>query len=402
MTASTCRIERLVLPDALDSPDAGDFLDVGELCDALTLQTWGNLDRSTPPEARLQFWRDNAYRKIQLFFVRQDGRTAARSWIHFGLQENLGSAAVHVDVLEEFSGRGIGQALLRQVEELAAAAGRTILQGYTGHPAGFNPENHDATVSPATGTGALPAGARGVRFALKAGYRLEQVSRFSALDVRAHAASWDALDRVARATAGEDYELVSWTGRCPEEHAGQLAVLMSRMSTDVPTGGLSHDPEEWDVARVRHIDGTWQRAGLESLVAAARHRGSGELAAYSVLQLTPSKPWLADQDDTLVAAGHRATAWACSSRSATSAACSRNTRPWNALSPSTRRKTATCSPSTLRPVSGQPASTANGSGASTPPAGRRSGPAHVGRWNAGANRHMLAVETLLVPGIRYP
>ncbi|WP_226760313.1 hypothetical protein [Arthrobacter sp. SO3] len=106
MTAATCRIERLLLPDALDSPDAGDFLEVGELCDALTLQTWGNLDRSTPPAARLQFWRDNAYRKILLFFVRQDGRMAARSWVRFGLQENLGSATVHVDVLEKFSRRG--------------------------------------------------------------------------------------------------------------------------------------------------------------------------------------------------------------------------------------------------------------------------------------------------------
>ncbi|MDN4643612.1 GNAT family N-acetyltransferase [Arthrobacter sp. PsM3] len=305
MTAATCRIERLVLPDALDSPDAGDFLEVGELCDALTLQTWGNLDRSTPPEARLQFWRDNAYRKIQLFFVRQDGRMAARSWVRFGLQENLGSATVHVDVLEQFSGRGIGQALLRHAEALAAAAGRTILQSYTEHPAGFDPEDHGANVRSATGAGALPAGARGVRFALKAGYRLEQVSRFSALDVRAHAASWDALEREALAKAGEDYELVSWTGRCPEEHTGQLAVLMSRMSTDAPTGDLSYGPEMWDVARVRHVEDTWRRSGLASLVAAARHCGSGELAAYSVLQLTPSKPRLGDQDDTLVAAGHR-------------------------------------------------------------------------------------------------
>ena len=32
---------------------------------------------------------------------------------------------------------------------------------------------------------------------------------------------------------------------------------------------------------------------------------SGELAAYSVLELAPGKPWLADQDDTLVAASHR-------------------------------------------------------------------------------------------------
>jgi GNAT superfamily N-acetyltransferase len=305
VTAAPYRIERLVLPAALDSADAGNFLEVGALCDALTLQTWGNLDRSTPPQARLQFWRDNAYREIQHFFVRQDRRMAARSWIRFELRENLGSAFVHVDVLEEFSGRGIGRALLRHAEALAAAAGRSILQSYTEHPAGPDPDIRDATVRPATGTGALPADARGVRFALQAGYRLEQVSRFSALDVRAHAASWDALEREALAAAGEDYELVSWTGRCPEELAGQLAVLMSRMSTDAPTGDLSYDPEDWDVARVRHVEDTWQRAGLESLVAAARHRGSGELAAYSVLQLTPSKPWLGDQDDTLVAAGHR-------------------------------------------------------------------------------------------------
>lgn len=305
MTAATYRIERLTVPDSLESPDAADFLGVGELCDALTLETWGNLDRATPPAARLQFWRDNDYRQVQLFFVRQDGRMAARSWVRCEVRENLRSAMVHVDVLGEFSGRGIGQALLRHAEELAAAAGRTILQSYTEHPAGFDPDDRDTTVGPATGSGAVPADARGVRFALKAGYRLEQVSRFSALDVPAHAASWDALERDARSTAGEAYELLSWTGHCPDEHAEQFGVLMSRMSTDVPTGELRYDPERWDVARVRHVEDTWRRAGLVSLVAVARHRGSGELAAYSVLQLTPSKPWLADQDDTLVAAGHR-------------------------------------------------------------------------------------------------
>jgi hypothetical protein len=80
---------------------------------------------------------------------------------------------------------------------------------------------------------------------------------------------------------------------------------MSRMSTDAPTGALSYEPETWDVARVRHVEDTWRRAGLSSLVAAARHRATGELAAYTVLQVAADKPWLASQDDTLVAAGHR-------------------------------------------------------------------------------------------------
>ena len=85
----------------------------------------------------------------------------------------------------------------------------------------------------------------------------------------------------------------------------KLAVLMSRMNTDAPTGGLSYDEETWDAARVRHVEDTWTRAGNISLVTAARHRDSNELAAYSVLEVAPSKPWLADQDDTLVAASHR-------------------------------------------------------------------------------------------------
>jgi hypothetical protein len=37
----------------------------------------------------------------------------------------------------------------------------------------------------------------------------------------------------------------------------------------------------------------------------ARHTASGELAAYSVLQYSASKPWIAEQEDTLVAAKHR-------------------------------------------------------------------------------------------------
>ena len=49
---------------------------------------------------------------MQLFFVRVDGRMVARSWIRCEQQENLGSAFVHVDVLNDFTGRGIGRALL--------------------------------------------------------------------------------------------------------------------------------------------------------------------------------------------------------------------------------------------------------------------------------------------------
>lgn len=303
MTAAPYRIERLLLPDALESPDAGNFLEFSRLSDALVLETWGNLDRATPARARLRYWRDDVYKRLQLFFVRDGGRMVARSWVRYELQDNLGSALVHVDVLDEFAGRGIGRALLDHAEALAAADGRTVLMTFTEHPADFDADGPDV-LRPATGTGALPASARAVRFAQEAGYQLEQVERFSSLAVPPAPGLLDALEREAQARA-EPYELVTWTDHCPEEYVEQLAVLMSRMSTDAPTGGLSYDEETWDAARVRHVEDTWTQAGNISLVTAARHRDSNELAAYTVLELAPGKPWLADQDDTLVAASHR-------------------------------------------------------------------------------------------------
>ncbi|MEQ4518595.1 GNAT family N-acetyltransferase [Pseudarthrobacter sp. B907] len=303
MTAATYRIEPLSLPESLDAPDAAEFLEFGRLCDAITQEIWGSMDRATADRARLRFWQDNVYTRTRIFFVRLDGRMVAKSWVRFGLQENLGSALLQVAVLKACAGRGIGRGLLEHAEALAAAEGRTVLKSYSEHPADFDADG-PGVLAPLTGTGALPATARGVRFATAAGYRLEQVERYSSLDVAGSAPGLDRLERDARAKAA-GYELLSWTDHCPDEHVAQLAVLMSRMSTDAPTGGLSYEEEIWDTARVRHVEDTWKRAGNTSLVTAARHLDSGELAAYSVLELAPGKPWLAEQDDTLVVAPHR-------------------------------------------------------------------------------------------------
>jgi GNAT superfamily N-acetyltransferase len=175
-------IEPLVLPAAIASPDAGEFLEFVGLSDALVLETWGNPDRSSPAKARLQYWRDNPYTRLRLFFVRADGRMVARSWIRFGLQENVHTALLHVNVLAEYCGRGIGTTLLGHAEELAASLGRTTLQTFTEHPADFDPED-PRLLKPATGTGGVPAEARGGRFARRAGYRLEQVERFSNMNL---------------------------------------------------------------------------------------------------------------------------------------------------------------------------------------------------------------------------
>jgi hypothetical protein len=140
---------------------------------------------------------------------------------------------------------------------------------------------------------------------MAAGYTLEQVTRFSSLDMPPSDGILDALEREASAVTGDRYELLGWTDRCPDQFVDQMALLMSRMSTDSPAGALHYDPEVWDAKRVRHVEDEWKQTGQESLVAAARHTASGELAAYSVLQYSASKPLVAVQDDTLVAREHR-------------------------------------------------------------------------------------------------
>jgi GNAT superfamily N-acetyltransferase len=303
VTTPPYRIEQLVLPASLEAQDAQDFLEFNALSDARVLETWGNLDRATPPGARLEAWRDDSYKHLRMYFIRNEGTMVARSWIRFPLQENVDGALVRVDVLSAFEGQGMGQQLLRHAEAMAAERGRRILQSFTEHPAVFDPDG-PAVLRPATGTGGLPAGDRPVRFALAAGYRLEQVARFSALDMPPVEATLAALESEALSVAS-DYELLAWKDHCPEEYVDQLAVLMGRMSTDAPAGGLHNDAEKWDAGRVRHAEEVWKRTGQESLVAAARHRASGELAAYTVLQFSASRPWLAWQDDTLVAKTHR-------------------------------------------------------------------------------------------------
>ncbi|HEY3574134.1 MAG TPA: GNAT family N-acetyltransferase [Arthrobacter sp.] len=305
MTTPSYRIEPLFLPASLDAPDATDFHEFSDLSDAVVLETWGNLDRAASRKGRLEGWRDDDYAKLRLFFVRLDGRMVARSWVRLTQKENLQDAFVRVDVLNEFSGRGIGQALLRHAEALAEEDGRSTLQSFTEHPPGFDPDDATGILKPGTGTGGVPAAARGVRFAVAAGYTLEQVTRFSALDMPPSDGVLDTLEREAARIAGDGYEILGWTDRCPDEYVEQMAVLMSRMSTDTPAGALHYDAEVWDARRVRHLEDEWKRTGLESLVAAARHKASGELAAYSVLQHTDEKPWLAEQDDTLVAKAHR-------------------------------------------------------------------------------------------------
>ncbi|MDP5228103.1 MULTISPECIES: GNAT family N-acetyltransferase [Arthrobacter] len=305
MTETPFLIERLTLPDSLESPEAGDFLELCALTDTLLEQVRGNTDLGTPDAARLQNWRDSDYQSLEIYFIRAGGRMAARAWIQFPLRENLETAWIGLGVLREFEGRGLGRALADHVEARAAARGRTVLQSGTEHTAG-GPDDGGERLVPPTGSGSVPASSRAVRFALRRGYELVQVERTSLLTlsegtVRAAAE----LQAAAQTRAGDAYELVSWLDATPERYLEDLVTLYTSMSTEIPLGGLELGEELFDAARVREIDDRREHGGVRAVTMAARHRQTGALAGYSILEHSEERPEVAHQDNTIVLPGHR-------------------------------------------------------------------------------------------------
>jgi GNAT superfamily N-acetyltransferase len=320
------RIERLRLPPSLAGPGAEEFLEFSRLTDAVQRQTWGHEDRCSPPEYRLRVWRDSPYDETVLFFARAGGRMAGRAWCRVSLKEDLDRATVRAEVLDEFSRRGLGRALLEAALEEARRRGRTVVDAFTEHPVrasdpndphpngshpnGSRPDGSGAptagaeAVVPSTGTGALPAGERPVRFARAAGFSLNQVVRFSELDLAEHDGGWPALAAAASSKALAEYELMTWEGVPPEHRAG-MAELFARMSVDAPQGESRTDAAVWDAERVAALERMLAEAGTVPLYAAARHRATGRFAAYTSLWVRRGKEAVADQDDTLVASGHR-------------------------------------------------------------------------------------------------
>ena len=212
-------------------------------------------------------------------------------------------------------------------------------------------------IKPATGTGALPAGAPGVRFAGQAGYRLEQVERFSSLDMppAADSTPWNGRPWPGR---GDVRTAVTGPTAARRNTPPSSRVLMSRMSTDAPTGALSYErrPGMSPASGTSRTPGggpatspSWRRHGTGD---------SGELAAYSVLR-TGTRQTVAGRPGRHPRrrGPPRAPPGHAGQDPQPPPAAGRATRPWDASSPTTPPKTTTCSPSTSRWASSPPAAT---------------------------------------------
>ncbi|MFE4198342.1 GNAT family N-acetyltransferase [Paenarthrobacter sp. NPDC056912] len=295
-------MERVPVPASPDAGEDSGFRTFHELLVAHEFALWGNLDRCATFAEAVLFWQGNEYEERQVFLARLDGAPVGSGSLTLPLSENTTTAGVDVVVDPAFRRRGIGSEILRWLEERARERDRVSFDAYCGEPIG--PDSGAVLLGAKSGTGGVPRDSASTCFALHNGYSLEQVETNSTLELPVAEPLLAELEAQATQQAS-GYSLLGWGDRCPDDLVGAFSRLKSLMSTEVPIAGLGWEGEDWDAVRVRQEESTVKASGLDSVVAVARHDGTGELAAYTVLTHRGATPAVIYQEDTLVAPGHR-------------------------------------------------------------------------------------------------
>lgn len=245
-------------------------------------------------------WQDQTYRIMRGFVARQGGRPVGA--LQLTTPTETGATEVEFDLLvvPDHRGQGVEEALMRVLLAEVDDLGRRSVQTYTLH----RPEAPGERIPSPSGFGAVAADHH-TRLLQAHGFRLLQVERNSGFDLQREPEAVRDLLADALAVAGEDYRLLTWTAPTPEAHRAGFAHVVSRMATDVPTGGLTITEERWDAERVARRDERMRAGGLTVSVAAVEHVPSATLVAYNELTIGEDRTRPTHQWGTLVLREHR-------------------------------------------------------------------------------------------------
>ncbi|MGN8244117.1 GNAT family N-acetyltransferase [Cellulomonas soli] len=303
-------MRELPVPADLDAPDAWLLRGQIDAANEVAHHVWGTRDHwRTPHEALRSLHMQEYTTKLRLVALdesstaQEPARVLGYAALDLPRQDNTHTGYLGVAVRPAARGRGIGSALHDAALEIARTHGRTMLTAETDQTS--EPADDEHALAPTSGTGRVRRDDPDVRFAMARGWTLEQVERYSVLDVPVPPAVLARQRADAQAAAGPDYRVVLWSDTCPQAWVDQYAVLLTRMSTDVPLGGIDWHEDVWDAARVRSVEQLLRERGMDHLVAAVEHTPTGTLAAFTSLETTPVTEEFVYQDDTLVLREHR-------------------------------------------------------------------------------------------------
>ncbi|GAA1913859.1 GNAT family N-acetyltransferase [Microbacterium aoyamense] len=301
MDAATLTITRIPVPATLDAADAGPFLETARIADEVCRYYAGHDYFDQDAAEQLPSWQDQTDRLQLGYTAERDGEIVGALTMMIPLEDGANNVEFDVMVPPAHLDRGIEQALFAVLETEARAHGRSVVQTWTLH----KPDLSGPQLASPTGLGSIPADDPQTKLMLAQGYSFEQTERNSVFDLTGSFERVEAMLAEARRAAGADYRLVTWTSPTPDEYKDGFAHVISRMSTDVPTGELVWVEEAWDAARVERRDKRLLAGGHTVSVTAVQHVPSGEIVAYNELVIAADHTAPTHQWGTLVLKEHR-------------------------------------------------------------------------------------------------
>lgn len=221
---------------------------------------WSRSDEAT----LAQFLNPHPTRLSTLLLAEVDGVPAGAAEVHVDPGE---PADVEIAVLEPFRRRGVGRVLRDTVRD-ALRGSTTLLRTETYSEAG-------------------------VAFARSAGMTIGIRESRQVVELPVSAGTLAALSG-----RSSDVDVLSWTGRCPDDAVEGWARLRARMSDDVPMGDLTRTPVAADIAAVRRNEQRMHDQGY--ILVRSMARADGTEVGYTEILLSRSDPAIVHQDDTFV------------------------------------------------------------------------------------------------------
>jgi GNAT superfamily N-acetyltransferase len=221
--------------------------------------------------------------EFELFEVLRDGVPAGAGLVNLPQDDNLTVAYADAAVHPDHRRRGVGTAVVAEIERRAREAGRNrVLTEVYEQPEGDG---------------------WNVAFAVARGYTLANREGVKAIDLAASEPAWPALEAEVEAHRGP-YEIVTWRDRCPDHLVEGFAAALSRIMSLIPQGELDLEDTDFTVERVRDLEGRRRAIGLATFESAAV-APDGVLVGLTGVRTNLHDPRVAHVGVTMVLPGHR-------------------------------------------------------------------------------------------------